>query len=670
MRGQTLALTLLLGACGGASQAGPPVHAAAAAEDGDALPDGAFVQETYRFALTPTPGWELLEADAVRTMNVNASAAMHALDDDTGWGMVMVEHLVGVGLDDAVQLMLDGIALEDARLVSDERVRFADRPARRFVVEGALEGMPLRFEYVLFISRDHLYTLAAWQGTGSGRDLSPFFDAFVLLPGQIGEAVEARVLEATGALWRVHEGRYENLASALQVDAPTPWTLVVGDALSGINPEADVGFHVASPDIWGLVLSERVPPESYDRMHAFLSQSTIDNAGGQVVRRDTLPLLGESVPANVMHSRGLEMTHAVRCAEERCVQLLVWYPIAAAAEARSLFREAFPRVAPLSDPEALAAALRASQRERREIGPHHTLRGRRYTDFAHGLIVEVPEDGHWQFWAEAEARQLVESDNVDLYLFDPVASLHAMLVVEPLAEPLDADTYHRDSVRVIGLPETPAEETRLGSLPAHVSEADASMELGAMRWVVHTTVANGVGYRLVFWGWPEHVRAGRDQIRELVRTLSFTGSALPHGQMQGDGTWVDHRLGFRLPLPGPGWESRDVTPPRLAGPAGLRLFSRGDEVVMVVVVDPGPSGGTERAASIREVTQLVVRRFAQREEGTRELPPMRWLGRDAQHFVMPSGMHALITHDGQQVYAMLTQGVDLEAVSSGFQLTP
>ena len=50
---------------------------------------------------------------------------MHALDDDTGWGMVMVEHLVGVGLDDAVQLMLDGIALEDARLVSDERVRFA-----------------------------------------------------------------------------------------------------------------------------------------------------------------------------------------------------------------------------------------------------------------------------------------------------------------------------------------------------------------------------------------------------------------------------------------------------------------------------------------------------------------------------------------------------------------
>ena len=42
--------------------------------------------------------------EQAQALNADASAAMHAEDGDTGWGMVLVEHLVGVGLDDAARL--------------------------------------------------------------------------------------------------------------------------------------------------------------------------------------------------------------------------------------------------------------------------------------------------------------------------------------------------------------------------------------------------------------------------------------------------------------------------------------------------------------------------------------------------------------------------------------
>lgn len=665
-----LAAALLLG-CGGTAATSPRSAADAPGADAPDLPRGSFVEETYRFALTPTPGWEVVERQAVQALNADASAAMHAEDGDTGWGMVLVEHLVGVGLDDAARLLLEGIALEDATLVEDERITFADRPARRLVVQGHLDGTAFRFEYVLLISRDHLYTLTAWRGAGSSRDLSPFFDAFVLLPGLIGEARHERVLEARGPLWRVHEGRYENLASRLQVEAPEPWSLVVGDALSGINPDADVGFRVRSPDVWGIVISEQVPPEAYDRMRGFLERTAVENAGGQVVRRDSLPILGEAVPANVMHTRGLEMVHAVRCADERCIQLLVWYPIAAADQARSIFRAGFPRIAPLADPSGLEAALRVAQRERRQIGLDHALRGSRYTDFQHGLILEVPADGHFQLWAGSEARGFVDGTDLDLYLFDPISSLHGMLVVEPVEATMDVDAYHRAVLDVIGLPGVRADSVDFGARPGRASEGETDLELGRMRWVVHTTVANGHGFRLVFWGWPDDVRAHRDQLRRITEQLAFTGAPLPLGQMRSDGTWVDHRMGFTLPLPGTGWRSEDATPPRLAGPAGMRLFTRSEEeVVMALVVDPGPSGSSDGQAAIEAVTELMVRRFANQREGAVERPPMRWLGREGRRFEMPNGMQVLISHDGQQVYALLTHGVDLAALARGFQLTP
>ncbi len=668
------AIAILIAGCGGAQSAtttadsehheGPETVALAD------LPVGATVSESYRFSLRPSGGWHVLpEQHAVALGPAVAAAAERT--DGPGWGIVVVESAPGLSLERAADLVVRSIQAEEREVISQEPTGFAGYPALRQVVVGLVQGMPVRWVNLMFMHQGHLYRLCVWgDGLNDPARLETFYETFALLEGEVVQRPRDALVEAQGVDWRVDDGVFRSIAGDLAVAPDHGWRLMVGSHLRAVNNDAEVGLAFDEPAIYAIVIAERVPESQYGPVMAYTTRQTTHDLGGQSEGVQALPFLGRELTMSVFHHDGFEHLFGVRCEDGLCRQLLVWYPEQAAEEARArLATMPEIRVLQPAERDACAAAIARSQVARRTTGPNHAYRGNTYVDFQRGMRLEVPAGSYWNLHGEDEARQVAEA--AELHLTNPVLGLHGIFMTEAVDPSTDRAGYHALVREAVGIGPGGSSAARLGQAAADFSRGSRDLGFGSFGFVVITTVADGRGYRFVFWGWPEHMDAARRELEALLAGVSLAGGPIPDFTFA-DHRFVDHHFGHALTLPGDSWEHADQTPASSAGISSVHMFrdDAEDTIVEVLAVSAPGDGGSVQLA--RQSMEAGFRRvLAAAGEPTRGTGTLGGRSAEVSRWTLEGRPIELrITSDGNITYGLLVMGREAESIARTFEILP
>jgi hypothetical protein len=119
-----------------------------------------YENETYRFAIErPSEKWRIITApEELKGLNEDAVVAFQT--EEGIYSMVLVEDLPGVSLDDYVDAVTP--ALENVKLVKDEKGRLTGLPARKREWQGTHNGLPFRFFYTLVAKGDQRLQIVSW----------------------------------------------------------------------------------------------------------------------------------------------------------------------------------------------------------------------------------------------------------------------------------------------------------------------------------------------------------------------------------------------------------------------------------------------------------------------------------------------------------------------------
>lgn len=659
-------LGLLLVACGGSQTSGDTTSRSegpitVAEED---LPVGATISEAYRFAISPGPRWRVAREEELAFFGT-AAAAGAVRHDGSGFGSVVVESMPGIDLERAAELTFNAFPGEGKRLESQDPITFLGYPALRQVITATVEGTFVRWTNIVFLHQGHLYRLSVWGSELEARDREGFFASFALLEGQVRRPPREAVQEAVGADWHVHGGVFESLSANLRMRSGAGWRVVVEDELHEMHAGAAAGMVHAEPDVYAIVLTERVPEARYEAIAAHTLGSTRQNLGGQTYGTTTVPFAGADLELTRMRANGFEYLHGVQCTGGRCRQLLVWY-VQDSAEAAARALASMPPVEDLDEASqrTLREALTASRRARRITGAGYAYRGASYVDFTRGLTLRAPAGSFWDITRESE----VES-SAELHFIDRVHGLNGLFVTEALRPGVSGAEYHREVQAAIGLPQAPARAVRLGGSPGHESTAPRAMPFGEFQFRVFTTVIADRGYRFVFWGWPSHLEAASDAVEALIAQATLHGGPIPPYAVEGE-RLVDQRFGIAL-RPPPGWEYADFTDPGSRGISVVHGFVYPDGTIVQLLASR--SRGTERTMR-EEVARAMIGRLRERvgvqarpqQSDTtlagREATLVRWQG-------APIPIEMRVTAMGQVVYGLVVIGRrDAEAIAQSLEL--
>lgn len=657
-------LGALLTACGGA-QTGAHSGGGAQTIAVTDLPVGASISEAYRFALRPTPEWQIArEEELTRFGGIAAGGAFRT--DGGGYGVVVVESVPGMDLERAAALTVNAFP-EEARALRDQRAtRFLGYPAVRQVISGRIEGMPVEWTNIIFIHQAHLYRITAWGAQLDARGVESFFESFALLEGDVVRPPREAVQNAEGNDWRVHDGIFESLAANLTVRSENGWRVVVGEDLVEVHAGAAIGLVSDEPDVYAVVLSERVPEARYESLAQHLASTTSANLGGRTYGSRTLPFAGAEIELSVYRANGFEYLFGVHCDDGRCQQLLAWY-VEGSAEAATAAFQRMPRIEPL-DGAARAEcerALASSVRERRRAGAGYAYRGHAYVDFRRGLTLRTPEGSYWEMSRQAEPGA---ESNAELNFRDSVHGVHGLFLSEALNPGVNEATYHREVRAATGLPESRASRVRLGGAPGHESAGPRDVAFGTFEFRIFTTVINDRGYRFSFWGWPEHLRAASEHIDALIRTATLHGGPIPAHTLEND-RLADHRFGMSMRIP-TGGEYTDFTQPDARGISVVHGFGYGDGSIIQVVAARSHGGDAQmRSGFVRRMIGRMRDRVGpgvepQESESTlagRPASMVRWTGG------MPIELRVIAIDE--IVYAIVVIGRnDMARIAEGFEL--
>jgi hypothetical protein len=245
-------------------------------------------------------------------------------------------------------------------------------------------------------------------------------------------------------------------------------------------------------------------------------------------------------------------------------------------------------VGPATDPTAL-------------VGKTFAYRSNVYRDFKRRFLLR--RTGAWELDVEAAARGVGEE--LKLPVENAAAGLEGELRVMPAAA-RDGAALH--AVRVaerfgagLGAPG----EARLAGKPA-LETRRSTRSVPPLTRVVTTAVSGRWGFELYLYGIPENVERAGAAIDQLRAALVFDDPSLADASDSGDGKFVDWRMGYRIRLPGSGWQRHDATPAAVAAVTSVQSWKKlGYEVVMSVMPAPDQQAEIVEAQAERQAERLL-----------------------------------------------------------------
>ncbi|MEM7306483.1 MAG: hypothetical protein AAF682_07430 [Planctomycetota bacterium] len=540
-----------------------------------------LVDREYSFRLeSPGKGWKLLDEQSARGLVPDAVAGLVQLD--WVYGVVVPEHAPGAEFDEMADLIRASIAFEGMREERYETIDFQGRDAVRLRVSGLLDGIRFRHQFTIFTHGDYVYQIVCWAAEKlagpNGEKFAPILDAFTLLEEPpVGRRAVRTTPDAYGVGWRVQDGVFESAAYGVRVAPEAPWYLAVGPELAQMNASAEVALIHEAPDLYFLLLPDRVEGLDGEAVAQSLRDDFLFDK--QVLAGTVeVEVAGEPVPLTRARypDQPLTFLHGAFVRGGTCYQALLWFHGNQSRAVTDRIAEPFAQLDFLTPDER--AALRKELAGRRDpdnaISESQSLRNGVYRDFELGLTWTKPE-GLWRALIGQAARE-EWNNTARLVLEEPARGLNAALCAfdgdldEELAS---AHATSRADMTFDGDVLTAPEELTVGGRPALASTIRTGDTPEGFLHRIVTIDDEDRFVELVFYGLTGNVEAAGAAADAVLAGLDFTDPPPPAVQ---DGVYRDEKVGFTLQSPGEGWSANtSLLPAEFADQGGSCSFSDG-----------------------------------------------------------------------------------------------
>lgn len=591
-----------------------------------------IIDEDYRFRLSPPgPRWRLMNEAEIQPIIADALAG--AANDKGVFGTVIAERAPGAELEPFARMVLDGLEMENKQVETFEPTTFAGKDAYRFVVHGKNKGIAFRYVHNVFLHDGFAYQVAGWgmRVGRSGSELQPFFDAFELLDGEVKERQRALVSkDSQGVGWRVTNGVFESAVTGLAVSPRSPWRVVVGEELSGMNAAAEVGLVSSKPDIYAVILLEKAPDGDREAFETSLYQSMKERIGDVT---DDAPWVGEVSGAKVTFQRfrgsspAISYRHAVLYAGGDAIQIFIWHHSGQGEQAEDAIPEALEAIRLLSEEEreTLTTTLQSRPDPENTTGEGFSLRNGIYQSFQNGYRLKKPR-GFWRFRTGAEAR--AENAEAELYFEEPTLGLYGLVMVFPAEA--EAAAHHLASVE-----NTFDERVPITRRDAWwVSEGDAGYQSLDLTYRIHTRAHGDQIVQVYVWGTPSAMKEAASMLDALVDGFEFTPGLSP---VETKGArYRDHRFGFELTSP-QGWRRKDVTPAQVKEVMSAVQWKQGKDAFGVMSLCVlGPDKDEDWFVSF--MSQIMKETLGHPLEGSPKVEETTFAGQPARRLSWPGSL--------------------------------
>ncbi len=597
-----------------------------------------IVDDEHRFRIEhPGAGWRLLAENEARKVVPDSVAG--AVGPRGTYGVVIVERWASTDAQAFATVLINNMPLVNKRVLATSEVRFAQQDAVRFEVTGSVNEIEVLFINHVFIRDGFAFQVLAW-GLPASRPRSvikAFFKAFSALPGRVrGRARSVTSPDAKGPGWRLAAGVFESAPYRLRVDPSPAWGLVVGDELTKLDAEAEVGFVFGAADAYGVLVAEQA--RGVDQP-AFAKHVVHLWADGVEVKPRGKPIM-YSVAGHQLRMERFLVTSNGRYEFLRgaffdgptCYQLQFWYEESLASQVLPALQGVLATIQVLAPTAArqLAARMAGVVDPENVVGSDFCLRRGAYRNFALGLQLSKPKAGFWRFEAGDDAKT---SDPGALVSFvDPTSGIRGFLAAEALPAG-GAAAYHRsvladlvgEGEEVLGKP--PA-KTQISGVPALTSLLFRADDDVVYTIRVTTAARGNQAFRLF-----GSDRAGGDSDvtsaaawAALLAGIDFDANvpafAVEDGQIQ------DQRFGYRLKVGAERGRGRDITPKSIASVASIRTWAgEGFDVVAFAICALQAGQDMKWFAG---VVEEIMRDKMSAPEGTTLGIPAKLGGLDAQ----------------------------------------
>ncbi len=522
-----------------------------------------YVDENYRFQLkVPGPKWKVLNAEEISATNADAVAGMMSIVLG-GLCEIVVEEIGGTEVTGYAEAVRD----QTAQLFSGseggpvETINFLGHEAARFQVAGTQDGRLVRAIVIIFKHQGFAYRLVAMgrqeKLSESGAEAEPFFTAFSLTDGEVQPPVKSVVTrDQHGVGWRVRGGTFETAVYGLRVRAVRGWYPVVGRELSRLNGDAEVALKSQDGRYTVVVIPERGPTTDQDEFVKVLKRGFARSLAGTVeLERVTIPINGEDVQfsGHVIDGPPREaIRHGVMNRGDLFVQILVSSAGKYAGELDTVLAEAVSGVGFLSPKQrtALKAELLKQPDPQNSVSITHSLRNGVFTEYASGLVWEIPRE----FW-RVDGGEEAKKRNKDSVLFyqHPRLGLFGQVITERISG-VAAKRFHKFVVDRMfgedgGESKVPSLATTLAGHPATTSTGDLQVDDLTLRYRVLTCVRGDWAFQVLSWGLPDVMDRHGKQVDAALSGFRFPDQP-PVPQSHDLTMFTDHRLGFRIDFSG------------------------------------------------------------------------------------------------------------------------
>jgi hypothetical protein len=606
LRARTASLPLVLllaglSACGAPAAQRPAATtpSPSATSAAPALPPGTFVSESWRIALRPAAGWRILDRDETRA--VNPSAAVVAVRErEPGKMLVLVVGALGdISRERMADLVLQSVHLDGARVLARDRTRIAGTEAVRVQTEGQREGLQVQLGALVFEHQGFGYQVVASGIRVDDPAVQRLLAGLEILPGEVQpEWSVPETREAVGSDWRVRAGRFESAASGLTIAPGSQWRLIPPTQLPSFNADAEVGLVARNPEMYLMLIPERVPPAQQAHFRRTILALSAARVGRRAQEEDvTIPFDGRPLSLAAYSHGGVRYLLGMQCEGEVCTQVLVWWTGGTSATVHRLLTESPPTFGRLSagDRATLLRELRAIPSTSRVAGMDFSLRNGRYVHYPSGTTLRLPADAGWNVRAGDAARTTIET--LSLYLNNRALGLAGSLLMETLDQPLSDAEYHAQVRAVTGMGDAAVRPVRrqFGRMAGLVSEADVTPNGLNFRQRMITVVRGNLGIRLMVSALPDVFEAARDAVDAAMAGFEVASAPLAPNEQDGE-RWSDSQFGYTLRVPRV-FQHTDHTSFAERGIVRSQSWTRGDSGIAVSAValpEAGASGALEQ----------------------------------------------------------------------------
>ncbi|MDX2092592.1 MAG: hypothetical protein SFX73_32305 [Kofleriaceae bacterium] len=647
---RTSAFVLLLGLAAASAckrTDGDPTKVTAASTDDATKP---LVDEDYRFEIAwPGDGWKLTREADIRKLVPDAVAG--AMDGDALFGAIIVEVAPGSTATEFADLLIEQLPIEGKTVELRERIKYAGVDAERYVVAGRMNGVDFRFANNVFVRDRFVFQVLGWgqvtKLSASAGELKPFFEAFKALPGEIKGRVPAPVTDAHGVGWHVKGGVFESAVTALRARPTNNWRLMVGDPLIRANRDAEVGLAHSNPDVYIALIPERAPPPAQRAAFVERMRSALEGTRGEPYQARFAGSPLEMVSVAATTGVKLQYLHGVHVANDQLVQVQAWFHAADRERALKVLPTGLAAFETM--PATEAKALMASFEQRRDtqaaIGPFYALRAGVYRSFAKGWTWKKPV-GVWRITTGDEARVLNAEAEISLY--EPSKFLYG--VVLPQQTTSTAKEFH--ALALAANPGTKVSEREVGR--ARVTVLDLGHGATQFRWHVASLVENGLGLQIMFWGQKVDMDAQGALIDAAIAGFSIDKL---EATSEANGEYIEHRFGFAVRTPGPGFRFRDQTPIGMDAIAKLVMWERGNSMFGALAVHfPTSQSQPDEKWLLDFLEQILRDRVGKANVPSATKADTMLGGVPGRRLTWPGGMAAYVVLRDSTAYAVLTSG--------------